>query len=109
MSQLPSSPPPVAPPSYGYNNSRGQGYGVAALVLGIITLLFIFIPPIGIIGIVTGIIGIILGNRGRTLSPPGMAGMATAGLVCSIVGLCILLLGLLIFGGIIGLIANIGR
>lgn len=113
MSQIPSPPPPpLAPPPYmppygGYN--RGKGYGVASLVLGIITILFVFTGILAIIGILTGIIGLILGRRGMTLSPPGMAGMATAGFVCSLIGLCIVAIGLLLLGGIAGLIAGFSR
>lgn len=108
MAPPPLTPPPYVPPPYNYYN-RGKGYGIASLVLGIVTILFVFTGILGIIGILTGIIGLILGRRGMTLSPPGLAGMATAGFVCSLIGLCIVAFGLLILGGIAGLIAGFSR
>ena len=60
--------------------------GVASLVLGIISLVIgvLFSGVAGWIGIIVGIIGIILGALGR--KNPEKSGMATAGLVCSIIG-----------------------
>lgn len=58
--------------------------GVAALVLGIVSAalgIFGFGFPIGTIA---GVVGIILGALGR--KDPEKRGLATAGLVCSIVG-----------------------
>lgn len=56
---------------------------VASLVLGIISLVFAFIG-LGWLGGIIGIVGIILGALGR--KDPAKKGMATAGLVCSIIG-----------------------
>jgi len=65
--------------------------GVASLVLGIISLVFVLIPPlwlVGWIGAIVGVIGIVLGALGRknakAASQP--TGSATAGLVMSIIG-----------------------
>lgn len=80
----------------------GRSLGIASLVLGIITDVFIFIGPFGLLGLVTGIVGIVLGAMGRKRLPEGRRGMATAGLVCSIVGVSIialLALGTLLFFG----------
>jgi len=66
--------------------------GIAALVLGIIALIFgLFMPWMGWLGAIMGLIGIVLGAAGR--KQPENQGIATAGLVCSIVGfvLCIIL------------------
>lgn len=61
--------------------------GIASLVLGIVSLVCIIgvagLYP-GIIGAVVGIVGIILGVMGK--SNPDRSGIATAGLVCSIIG-----------------------
>jgi hypothetical protein len=57
---------------------------VAALVLGILTILFMFIPYVGWLGVLFGILAIIFGALGR--KQPHMRGMATAGFVCGIVG-----------------------
>ncbi len=59
---------------------------VASLVLGIISLVFSFTGAAGWIGLIFGIIGIILGAHAKKNAP---SGMATAGLVCSIIGTCI--------------------
>lgn len=63
---------------------------VASLVLGIISLVFLFIVPI--VGVIVGLVGIILGAMARKV--PEKQGMATAGLVCSIIGVA---LGLVMF------------
>lgn len=69
--------------------------GVAALVLGIIAIVIgIFSAgALGWAGAIMGIIGIILGALGRKNAPEGKTGIATGGLVCSIIGtiLCLLL------------------
>ena len=59
--------------------------GVASLILGILSLIFAFIPVVNFIGIFTSLIGIVLGALGRK-NPEGK-GTATAGLVCSIIAL----------------------
>lgn len=69
--------------------------GVASLVLGIIAIIIgIFSAgSLGWAGAIMGIIGIILGALGRKNAPEGKTGIATGGLVCSIIGtiLCLLL------------------
>lgn len=64
--------------------------GVASLVLGILSIVFSFFGGINIIGAILGIIGIILGALGR--KNVEKKGIATGGLVCSIIGtiLCII-------------------
>lgn len=57
---------------------------VASLVLGIVSLVFACIPGLGWLGGLIGIVGIILGALGR--KDPAKKGMATGGLVCSIIG-----------------------
>ncbi|MBA2763929.1 MAG: DUF4190 domain-containing protein [Thermoleophilaceae bacterium] len=68
-----------------------NGLAVAALVLGILAIIFgIFVAPLGII---LGIIGIVLGVMARNAvkrDPSiGRGGMATAGLITSVVGVVI--------------------
>jgi len=55
---------------------------VASLVLGIVSIVLSFI--VNWIGAIPAIIGIILGALGR--KDPAKKGMATGGLVCSIIG-----------------------
>lgn len=62
--------------------------GVASLVLGIVSLVISFIAgPFGFIGSVLGILGIVFGAIGR--KDPNQRGTATAGLVLSIISLCL--------------------
>ena len=65
---------------------------IASLVLGIISLVCgFFLSGYQWLGAIVGLIGIVLGAKAR--SDPEKRGMATAGLVCSIIGfiLCIIL------------------
>lgn len=57
---------------------------IASLVLGIISIVFSFFGGINLFGGILGIVGIILGVYGK--KDESKKGMATAGLVCSIIG-----------------------
>ncbi len=61
---------------------------VAALVLGIVSLVFTIIPGLQFIGAIVGLIGIILGVLGRKKAKADNqpTGTATAGFVMSIIG-----------------------
>lgn len=63
---------------------------VASLVLGILSIVFAFVPYMSLVGGICGIVGIILAVLGK--KEPQKAGLATGGLVCSIVGtiLCLI-------------------
>ena len=68
-----------------YNYERGSIVGIAALVLGIISLLLaVFSGGFAWVGTILGIIGIVLAVKGR--KDPEQRSMATAGLVLSIIG-----------------------
>lgn len=74
---------------YSYKNNillrKDSNRGIASLVLGIASLVCgSFLPGLQWIGSITGLIGIILGALGRKKSEK--KGIATAGLVCSIIG-----------------------
>ena len=60
---------------------------VASLVCGIAALVIAWFGWGAIVAIALAIVGIILGIAARKEMPPGTAGMATAGLVCSIIAL----------------------
>jgi hypothetical protein len=78
-----------------YNAPPSNGMGVTALVLGIIGLLFSFLPVIGMLAWPMVILGVIFGGVGisKANSTRGMPkGTAIAGLVCSLVGLFICIL-----------------
>lgn len=62
----------------------GNSFGVAGLVLGILSILTSILVPL--IAVITGILGIIFSVKQKNESPNGMA---TAGLVTSIIGLVI--------------------
>lgn len=66
--------------------------GVASLVLGIISIVIGLFSGggLGWLGAIAGIIGIILGVQGKKV--PEQKGIASAGMVCSIIGtiLCLL-------------------
>lgn len=75
--------------------------GVASLVFGIIGIVLCWIPVVNWLGILLCVAGIVLGALGR--KNPAKKGVATAGLVCSIIGL---VLGVIFFfacGGAIAL------
>lgn len=66
----------------------GKGKAIAALVLGIISLVLAWFGYAAIVSIVLSIIGIILGVGARKeLTADQGRGLATAGMVCSIIAL----------------------
>lgn len=85
-----------------------NGLAVAALVLGIMSIVFAFLFVW--IGLITGIVGIILAVQSR--KNPAKKGMGTAGLVCSIIGLALsglmIACALCVLGTIGSAIADLG-
>lgn len=65
--------------------------GIASLVLGIVSLVFVFTGPISFIAVIVGIVGIVLGAlaRKKLVAEKQPTGAATAGLVMSIIGVVI--------------------
>ena len=85
----PPQPPPPQQPGYGAPQQQGNpGIAVAGFVVGLIGLL---ISWLFIIGLVVCAVGLVLSIMGRKAAVERGAptGLATAGLVCSIVGLVI--------------------
>jgi hypothetical protein len=89
---------PVAPPDQEEDTScpppaqKTNGKAIASLVLGIISILSIFTGSFAFIGLICGIVGIILAvNAKKEIAVSGDEGkgMATAGLVCAIIGTAI--------------------
>ncbi|WP_246843099.1 hypothetical protein [Allokutzneria sp. NRRL B-24872] len=74
----------------GYPAQQQNGLGTAGFVVGLIGLVFSFIPIIGVVAWPLVIIGAVLSGVGLSKAMSGAAsnkGLAIAGLVCSIVGL----------------------
>lgn len=69
--------------------NNGQNLSIAALVLGILGIVGVFIPVVCYFTTICAILGIILGVKGRQMSVAATgsaSGLATAGLVLGIVG-----------------------
>jgi hypothetical protein len=85
-------PPPPQPYGYGAAAQPQNGLGVAGFVLGIVGLVFSFIPFVGVIAWPMVIIGLVLSGVGMSKAQKGQAnnlGLAIAGLVTSAIGLLI--------------------
>ena len=76
----------------------GSGQAVTSLVLGIISIVFTFIPCFGFVAIVTGIIGLIMGIIGRKSTT--RHGMAVTGMVLSIISLGLAILFIVLYIGL---------
>ncbi|HBB27840.1 MAG TPA: hypothetical protein DC000_01065 [Clostridiales bacterium] len=66
--------------------NQSNGKAIASLVLGIVSLVCVFFGYGAILGIILGIIGIVLGISSKKEQP---SGMATAGLVLSIISVAL--------------------
>jgi len=87
------------------NNSPGQNKAVASLVLGIVALLLIWFGYSVIVSIILAIVGIVMGINARKELPPGDSGLATAGMVCSIIAL---VLSCIVFVACVLCVAGLG-
>ena len=68
-----------------YVHAPSNGMAVASLVLGILSILFVWIPFIGLISWILAPIGLVLGLV--AMKQPFGRGMAVAGSICSGIGL----------------------
>ena len=77
--------------------NNGKGFSIAALVLGIVAIVLAWFYMVNIAALVCGIVGIILAVKGKKLAKAAGAptGIATAGLVLSIIGTIIAGIGFL--------------
>lgn len=80
-------------------STAGQGFGIAGLILGIITFVFAFIPCFGWVALIPGFIAIALSIVGLSQANKanGAKGLSIAALVVSIFGTCIAILWGLVF------------
>jgi len=83
----------------GMQINPGKGFSISSMILGIVGLVFIWIPPfsfvVSAVGLILGIVG---KKKSRAVSVP--SGMATAGIVCSTIALVVLgiMIIIVIFG-----------
>lgn len=68
------------------NTANKNGLSVTSLVFGIVSIVLSWVSILNIVTLVLGIVGIVLGVKGRKKAPVGKTGLATAGLICSIIG-----------------------
>jgi hypothetical protein len=100
----PAGPPPgySAPPGGAVAQPQGQpGVAVAGLVLGIISIVSpilcgVFAAPIGIAGIICSVMG---RTQARERGLP--TNMATAGLICAIIGTVLAIIFAIAIGAVI--------
>ncbi len=75
------------------NSTAGKGMGLAGLIVGIVAVLFSFIPCLGMYAIIPAVVGIIL--SAISMSQAGKAGapkgMAIGGLICSVIAVLVAL------------------
>lgn len=86
-----------------------NGKAVASLVLGIISAVFMFFSGtivLGFVSIILAVIGLVLGVQARREMPQGTTGMATAGMVLSIVVLALTIVIMVGCAACVGLIAS---
>jgi len=98
--QQPQYQPQYQQPQYQYQQPQkpndGKGLSIAALVLGIVGVVFCWVGGLNIVVLALCILGIIFGSMGRkkSIEVYGKAsGMATAGLVLGIIGTAFAALG----------------
>lgn len=89
MSDIDSAPQP------------SNGLAITSLVLGIVSLLIVWIPIIGLIGTLLALVGLVLGVV--ALQRPGGRGLAIGGIVTSSISVVLTVLGFLALGALIGL------
>lgn len=85
-----------------------KGFSTAALVLGILAVVFLFIPGVpGWLCLIISIVGLVLAAKGMRINPAGQSGhgMAVAGLVLCIISLVLSLIAVVC---IIGACATLG-
>jgi hypothetical protein len=104
-----AAPAPTPPPAQTFNIQAppvapSNGLAVASLVLGIIALVFFWLPLLGWIPVILSIVmGLI------ALQQPYGRGMAMAGLICGGIALVIKMLFWVMLLGIFGAAASVGH
>jgi len=89
MSELDTGPQP------------SNGLAITSLVLGVVSLLIVWIPIIGLIGTLLALGGLVTGIL--AIQRPGGRGLAIGGIVTSAISIVLTVLGFLALGALIGL------
>ena len=78
-------------------NNNGKGLSIAGLVLGIVAVFLSFFYMVNILGLILAIVGLVCAVKGSKAAKAAgePTGMATAGLVLSIIGLVFAGIGVL--------------
>ena len=82
---------------------NSKNLATASLVLGIISIVCVFFGYGALLGIVLGIIGLILGINAKKAAP---SGMATAGIVLSIIAIAVCAIGFIACVACVSLVAS---
>jgi hypothetical protein len=85
------------------NRNSGQGLGIAALIMGIISFVVAFIPCVGILAIFTSVVAVVLGAIGlsqATRAGSPHKGLNTGGLVVGIIALFVAIVQIAVVVGI---------
>ncbi len=92
-------------------DQSNKGFSIAALVLGLLAIVFMFVPGIpGWLCLLLSIIGLVLASKGMKLNPAGEPGhgMAVAGLVLCIITLVMSLFAVICVMGACATLGVIG-
>lgn len=82
---------------------QSNGKAIASLILGIVSLVCIFFGYGALLGIILAVIGLVLGIGAKKTAP---SGMATAGIVLSIIGLAACAISFLACVACVGALAS---
>lgn len=90
---------------------KSSGLAIASLVLGLVGIVFDFIPGLGIVALLCAIVGLILGIVAKSQisnsnGQIGGSGMATAGIVLSIIVLALWVILLVACAAFIGSVGS---
>lgn len=83
--------------------NQSNGKAIASLVLGIVACVCVFFGYGAILGIVLGVIGLVLGINAKKENP---SGMATAGIVLSVIAVAICAIGFIACVACVGCIGS---
>ena len=89
-------------------NNTGKNFSIAALGCGILGIVGSFIPIVSYFTLVLAILGIVFGVKGRKMATPETKGLATAGFVLGIIGVCFAVIGVICAICAVGMLAAMG-